>query len=258
MGIFVTGDLHGDFSRIFNNRIINKLTCDDILILLGDVGLIFDSKATIREKFLIERLKRIPCTLAFISGNHDNEERLDQYPVSDWCGGKAHIISKKKNDGSQAIVHMMRGQVYNIRGKRIWAFGGAKAHENAVILDKNAPDYLAEKKRLEDSNIFYRVKGIDYWDRCTASLDEMNDGIMNLDKVDYRVDYILTHCAPSDIQTEIYGGDTSWTNNQTDYLQKVVDNTNFSKWLFGHYHCNCEYKNGLFQCVYDDVYKLHN
>ena len=252
MSIYITGDLHGDFKRIFTS----DLKRNDTFIILGDVGLITEEKSSIRERLTIRRLSNMGFTIAFISGNHDNEDRLDKYPISEWNGGMVHII-KKRTGNVPAIVHMLRGQIYDIENNRFFAFGGSGIHEkNTIILDKSSKEYLYEKQELTDNNIFFRTKGIDYWERCLASEKEMNEGLTNLQKVDNQVDYVLTHCAPTDIQLEIYGGDISWTDKQTEYLQKVSNIISFKRWYFGHYHCNYTYNNESFQCIYDNIIKL--
>lgn len=37
--IYITGDTHGDFSRINDFCFKNKTTTDDIMIILGDAGI---------------------------------------------------------------------------------------------------------------------------------------------------------------------------------------------------------------------------
>lgn len=258
MSIYITGDLHGDFSRILNNNELdNMLSKSDYLIVLGDVGLIFDARPTIRERMIIEKISRKNYSFVFISGNHDNEERLDQKPVDEWNGGNAHIIKKRK-DGSPAIIHLMRGQSYNIEGKSFFSFGGAACHEkNLIVLDRKSSSYSVDKRKLDKNGSFYRIEGVDYWSRCLASEEELSEGIRQICKVG-SVDYVLTHCAPTQIQTMIYNGDDTWTDVQTEYLQTILDTPNFSfkRWFFGHYHQNQEYEEGAFQCVYDDVIKL--
>ena len=60
----------------------------------------------------------LPVTVLFVDGNHENFDLLNAYPVEMWKGGKVHNI---KPD----IIHLMRGQVFEIEGKTIFTFGGA-------------------------------------------------------------------------------------------------------------------------------------
>jgi len=51
-------------------------------------------------------------TTLFVTGNHSNYELLGQLPVSEWKGGKVQLIR-------DSVIHLMRGQVYDIDGKRL-------------------------------------------------------------------------------------------------------------------------------------------
>lgn len=59
-----------------------------------------------------------------MDGNHENFDLINEYPVEEWCGGKVHIIRCDK-EGKPKIIHLMRGQVFEIEGKKIFTVGGA-------------------------------------------------------------------------------------------------------------------------------------
>ena len=61
----------------------------------------------------------------------------------------------------------------------------------------------------------------------------MNNGIKNLEKVNYKVDYVIFHCCPTNIQA-LLGGGTYKKDYLTDYLQKISEKLEFKKWYFGH------------------------
>lgn len=104
--------------------------------------------------------------------NHENHDALDAYPVEFWNGGKVHKIS-------DSIIHLMRGQVFTIEGKKFFTMGGAESHDK-----------------------IYRKEGISWWPREMPSNDEYEEGLANLDKVNNQVDYILSHCAPDQLQSQ--------------------------------------------------------
>jgi hypothetical protein len=57
-----------------------------------------------------------------------------------------------------------------------------------------------------------------------------------LERVNWTVDCVLTHCAPSGVVQEInpsYG-----TDELTDFLEMVSQRCKFAYWFFGHYHEN--------------------
>jgi hypothetical protein len=64
---------------------------------------------------------------------------------------------------------------------------------------------------------------------------EMKNGIKNLEKVNYKVDYIISHCCPTNIQV-LLGGGTYKNDYLTEYLQEISEKCEFKKWYFGHYH----------------------
>ena len=56
----------------------------------------------------------------------------------------------------------------------------------------------------------------------------------NLEKHDFTVDYIITHCAATDTQDLIKP--QNGTDIMTEYLQKIKNMVHYEKWFFGHYH----------------------
>ena len=65
----------------------------------------------------------------------------------------------------------------------------------------------------------------------------MKNGINNLDKANYKVDYIITHCCPTSIQA-LFSKGIYKRDYLTDYLQEISEKCEFKKWYFGHYHDN--------------------
>ena len=84
--------------------------------------------------------------------------------------------------------------------------------------------------------------------------EEMENGMNNLEKVNYKVDYIITHCCPTSIQT-ILGNGTYKKDYLTDYFQKIMEKCEYKKWYFGHYH---DYRqvNSQFVLLYEDIVPL--
>ena len=65
---------------------------------------------------------------------------------------------------------------------------------------------------------------------------EYQEALANLERVNWTVDCVLTHCAPSGVVQEInpsYG-----TDELTDFLEMVSQRCKFAYWFFGHYHEN--------------------
>ena len=118
MAIFITGDTHGDFTR-FKKEVFYEqaeLTKEDCIIITGDFGGVWDSSAN--ERYWLDWLEQKPFTTLFVSGNHENFDLLAEYPVEDWCGGTVQRIRP-------SVIHLMRGQVYSIQGKKFFKIGRA-------------------------------------------------------------------------------------------------------------------------------------
>ena len=84
-------------------------------------------------------------------------------------------------------------------------------------------------------------------------LIEVNGELKNLEKANYKVDYFITHCCPTSIQTLL---NPSYKKDiLTDYLQERSEKCEFKKWYFGHYH---EYKqvNTQFTLLYENIVPL--
>lgn len=90
--IFVTGDCHGNFVRFkpeyFSEQA--QMTRDDVVIITGDFGGVWFGDS--RDSEALDWLEQLPFTLAFVDGNHENYDALEQYPVKIWHGGKVRCI----------------------------------------------------------------------------------------------------------------------------------------------------------------------
>ena len=224
MGIYITGDTHADFMR-FSSQYFEDKEC--YVIICGDFGGIWDNSKP--EKYWLDWLEKKKFTILFVDGNHENYDLLNSFPVSEWKGGKVHIIRKN-------IIHLMRGQVFTIEGKRFFTFGGAQSHDiDAGILDRNDPDFSAKRKKLDRERALYRIDHESWWKEELPSEDEMNEGLKNLEKVGNDVDAVISHCAPSSI-ADIYSRGFYKHDILTDYLEKIKGNISFKTWFFGHYH----------------------
>ena len=83
MAIFITGDIHGDFTRFKKDIFYEQaeLTKEDCVIITGDFGGIWDGSAN--ERYWLDWLEKKPFTTLFVSGNHENYDLLAEYPVEE-------------------------------------------------------------------------------------------------------------------------------------------------------------------------------
>ena len=148
-----------------------------------------------------------------------------------WHGGKVHELRPH-------VLHLMRGQIFEIDGKKIFTFGGASSHDiTGGILETDDPNFKEKKKRLERSYEPFRINHLSWWAQELANEEEMQEGRNNLRAHDYMVDYIVTHCCSTSTQT-LLDGSLYKPDRETDYLEFIKNYTNYKKWFFGHYHDN--------------------
>lgn len=232
--IYITGDCHRNFER-FNDSIFpeqKEMTKDDYVIICGDFGGVWDrDKEGKEETMLLDWLDCKPFTTLFVDGNHENFDRLYSYPVEEWNGGKIHRIRP-------SVIHLMRGQVFEIEGRIIFTFGGAQSHDiNGGILELDDPYCLPKKKELDRRREPYRINHLSWWKEELPSKAEMEEGRCSLRKNDYKVDFIISHCCASSTQACISQGAFK-PDVLTDYLEEIHQVATYSKWFFGHYHDN--------------------
>ena len=236
--IYLTGDTHGNFDRLHS---LSHLTKDDILIVCGDFG-IWNSKWVIDS---INDLGELPFLIAFIDGNHENFDMIYKYPIESWNKGIVRRVSSN-------VIHLERGQVYEIDSYKILTLGGARSIDiRDGILDMNDSDF--SKKYLEyiEKKKEFRVKDIDWWEAEMPTEEQLHMTFHNLVRYGHEVDYIITHSLPSRIQYKLPIKDIQ-SNELTDYLDLIDFKTKFKKWFSGHYHLDMEIDN-RFRVLYNDI-----
>lgn len=212
--IYFTGDTHReqDVAKINPDdgfSLGKTLTKKDYMIIVGDFGFIYDGGKG--DKFWLDWIESLPWTTCFIDGNHENFSLLNEFPTEIWHQGRIHRIRSN-------IVHLMRGEIFEIDGLRFFCFGGAPSHDAQ-----------------------YRVSNVNWWQEELPTFEEMNNAKKNLDACDWKVDYVLTH--------EIYEGhplanrfETNMDNYGPEYfdlkpfLKELEQKLNYRYWLHGHYH----------------------
>lgn len=240
--IYITGDTHGNFRRFTKKQREHSgfdFTENDYVIVCGDFGLLW---AKDREfEYNMDWLSRLPFTLLWVQGNHENYDMIAEYKIEQWSGGKArHIIRDK-------IILLERGQVFNIDGYSFFTFGGASSHDIVGgILDVNSPNYQELKRKAIKQNLPYRVLGYTWWKEELPSEEEMQEGLANLEKVGYKVDYVITHCFSSSTQellkqyyvSSAYFPKKYKTDILTDYFDILEQRLQYKQWFCGHYHAD--------------------
>lgn len=201
----ITGDTHGEQARFADACLPgeNSLTAGDYVIVCGDFGFLFRTNE--KEQKFLDFLAKKPYTILFVDGNHENFAALNALPVENWMGGKVHRLRPN-------VIHLMRGQVFKIEGKRFFTFGGA---------------YSIDR--------YCGPEGVKWWREEMPSQEEYDEARENLARCGYEVDYILTHTAPEDTMSRFhpYHGDEAELNF---FLEWVREQVKYRHWYFGHLH----------------------
>lgn len=225
--IFITGDIHGDYDiHKFSTRIFpmqRELSRSDYVIICGDFGLIWSN--SVDEKYWLKWLDRKSWTTLWIDGNHENFDLLKEYPIEEWHGGKVQKITEN-------IIHLCRGSVFEIDGKKIFAFGGAESHDKE-----------------------YRKLGRSIWLEEMPSAKEMEQGRKSLDLNNWQVDIVITHSLPTHIQAQLFQSMDYKANALTNYFEEISLKLDYKLWFSGHYHTSKKYDER--HClVYNNILKL--
>ncbi len=209
--LYVTGDTHGEEGRFtyLQSPLEKYLSEKDKLIVCGDFGYLF--KGSKSEKEFLEYMSKKPYQILWVDGNHENFDLIDTYPIELWCGGKVHVIQRDEA-GTPKIIHLMRGQVFEIEGKKIFTFGGGYSIDKAV-----------------------RTPHRSWWPQEMPTDEEMKEAIENLQKYNNEVDYIITHTAPEETMYIIHPNhlEEKPLNNFLEDIRKTVT---YKHWYMGHLH----------------------
>ena len=222
---------NGDYQDLFDkllkyseykNKKIKKLKENDTLIICGDFGFIWDGSR--HENSVLNKIGNMPFNVAFIDGCHENFELLSEYEVIDWNGGKAQLISGN-------LVHLMRGQIYTIEGKKILAFGGG-----------HSQDYDYRKMH-------------NWWIQEQPTHEEIIESINNLSMYDNDIDFIITHEPPASLK-DCLGVDVLQRLEIHAFFEDIIKACHFEKWFFGKCHVD-KYIPMKFYAVFEEVLPLY-
>lgn len=242
--IYVTGDTHIpiDIHKLSAKEFSYQqgMTKDDFVIVCGDFGLIFNYRETGRsvpachddvcwtkeELFWYDWLNEKPFTTLWVDRNHENYDRLKKYPVIEWHGGKVQKIS-------DSIIHLMRGQVYDLDGVSIFTLGGALSQDRGPVTG-------TEKRDI------HKI----WWREELPSEKEYDEALKNLSRHGNKVDFILSHEAPGNVLLK----KGLLQNELSSYLWKIHDTVDFKTWFCGHHHKDEQL--GKVRIIYYDIERI--
>lgn len=220
--MIITGDIHGDlkFKHLsdYANSLGSSENSPQYLIIAGDFGGLWQPG----DLSIIDACGCFPFTTLFVDGNHENFDLLNSYPVTIWNGGKVHQLTNK-------VIHLMRGQVFELDGKTVFTFGGAAS---------------TDKQK--------RTPSLNWWPEELASEKELAEAEYNLRTHGNQVDYIITHCGYINAVQELHrklNCDKLRICTQSYLLSKLLRDVSFSAWFCGHYHLDATF--GKYEFLYN-------
>jgi len=208
---YLTGDTHRDFDRLEEFLYYADGADEDVLIILGDVGINYHGYAA--DNALKQELSELPVTFFCVYGNHEmRPENIDSYEITHWNGGRAFWEPEFPN-----LIFAIDGEVYELDGLRCIVIGGANS------IDKH-----------------FRVRGVSWWDDEQASDEIMNYVEQQLEKLNWKIDIVLSHTCPYNYMPRevflpnVYEG--SIDNSMEIWLDKIENKLDYMRWYCGHFH----------------------
>ncbi len=200
--LYVTGDIHADIRRL-KGRAAKQLKKGDTLLVCGDFGFLWDGSP--KEHRLLDWLGKRPYQILFVEGTHDNIDLLSGYPEDTLYGGKVRRVSGN-------CCQLLRGECYEIEGKRIFALGGG-----------------------ESTDMDIRVEGETWWSGELPSAEELAHARETLASLDQQVDYIITHSVAPTVN-KFLDREQMQINLLLAFLNEISETVQFKRWYFGSCH----------------------
>lgn len=240
MAVYVCGDTHGthDLAKLKAFRNVHpELTKNDYVIVCGDFGLLWNNEYFVKnwetnklkipnqphdewwddnEVYLYYWYESCPWTTLFVDGNHENFDRLNSYPITEWNGGRVQKIS-------DSIIHLMRGEIYEIDGHSYFCMGGAMSTDRGPAVGNE--DIAAHNW---------------WWPQEIPTIDDWNNAYNNLEKYQWTVDFIITHDTPASVTMAINKGYR--ISEVSNRLEMIKYSTDFIHWFCGHMHCDKDFE----------------
>lgn len=213
---YITGDTHGDFTRI--ERFCERFhpTRDDVMIILGDAG--FNYYGGKRDQRVKQRMAEMSITIFSIHGNHEMRPgKIPSYHLQQWHGGMVFV-----EDAYPSLLFAVDGEVFDMGGLQTIAIGGA---------------YSVDK--------YYRLMNGWNWWPDEQPTPEMKKGIEKcLDYQHWKVDVVLSHTVPlkyEPVEVFLPRIDQSQVDKSTEtWLDSIEDLLAYRHWYAGHYHTEKE------------------
>lgn len=210
--VFITGDIHGNPTRIVNFARNQDLTKDDAIVILGDVGANYYRGQ--RDKMMKQALAELAPTILCVHGNHEaRPASIPGYQQKEWQGGTVWYQPQYPN-----LLFAKDGEIFQLDGHRCMVIGGA---------------YSVDK--------FYRQsRGWSWWADKQPS-DEIK-AYVEAQLAQCPVDVIFSHTCPeryTPVECFLPMIDQSTVDRSTEeWLGEIEASIEYRAWYCGHWHIN--------------------
>lgn len=213
--VYITGDCHGRFDHILDFCQEHHTTTDDVLIILGDVGLNYYGENNYKDIANKRCVSHIPITLFCIRGNHEfRPTALQDAYISTYFHGRVIRENKYPN-----IIYALDGVEYMINNARCMVIGGAYSVDKYYRLEHNWNWFNDEQlSATEQKSIISKLSS----------------------QHNKQYDYILTHTCPERYIPREWFLPTIDQSTVDNGMEKFLDNVayivEYNKWYCGHFH----------------------
>lgn len=217
--VFLRGDTHGDFDFLPYFCEENETDKHDVLIILGDAGILYYGDKSMRERELKQYISDQPITIVCIRGNHEQRpEKYNENMYSVWIHNENYAGEFMYESGFPDILYTKDGFTYHFGDKNCLAIGGA---------------YSVDK--------WYRLQvGYKWFEDEELTPEEMEQILVTSSGKEY--DYIFTHTCPYEwMPTDLFlpWVDQNTVSNEMErFLTKLKDDCLWHHWYFGHFHAD--------------------
>lgn len=242
--IFITGDTHGQFRRLKNFCNQVDTSTEDIMIILGDVGLNYHLNQL--DEHGKKYLSKLPLTFLCLHGNHEERAwKTELYHtkiiMNDDFRGVVCIEEKYPN-----IWFLDEIAEFKLHGKDVLAISGAYS------IDKH----------------YRQATGCKWFESEQVPAYLMQRYLNSLDSLPEKphFDFVLSHTCPFSympVEAFLPNVNQDEVDNRTEhFLQSVMERIDYDEWYCGHFHINKfgRFENEVYadkiRFLYDDIIEL--
>ena len=208
--VFLCGDLHGRPDNVLKLNKKVKLTEEDTLVLLGDVGANYYGGS--RDKQFKELLSQVPAKILCVRGNHEmRPSDLASYHIITWKGGKVWVEDEYPN-----LLFAVDGEIFELEGFQCLVLGGAYSVDKYYRLMCDWGWWANEQlSDLEKANIEHQIEN-------------------------KKIDVIFSHTCPykyRPVEMFLAEVDQSTVDESMErWLDKIEEQVDYEAWYCGHWH----------------------